>query len=535
MPEHNESMATGEDKKPRTDNKLPKKIRISLFFDGTLNNRDNIEEREKEELSEKDKNPTTGSQIYKEFHTKGANSYDNGRTNIAIMEPHVSADKADYMPDFDLVYKAYIAGQGALTHLKDDVKGYAFAIGASGVPQRAEEGVEKAFSFILSTRKKEFDPALNYIEKLTIDVFGFSRGAATARYAIHVIQQGRILEYDQDTGQPVYEWSPLYQRLNNFNYEVEPDAVEIRFAGLYDTVLSYMGSQYMPRWFANNLLEQRAVAHAKHALHLAAADEHRNDFPLHKIKSAVDKGVGEEYFLPGVHSDVGGSYNQANEILLKRDTDDKNKQYMRTSDEGMAKLSENPFTFWGVKSEAMIINDGNTEIVKQDRDDLVDQGWYRINETRIIDISSDDYGNATRSALDVSRKGIHSSYCNIPLKIMAKAARDTKVKMIIDGKLEDRTKIILEKEPDLLELEDKIIKYMAANKNNSKPEDWKPEDWAPGDVVGKKTAINRDTLKAIRHKHFHFSASKMSKGYNPRFEYDKAKKKYVRKRFYYDG
>ena len=36
-------------------------------------------------------------------------------------------------------------------------------------------------------------------------------------------------------------------------------------------------SQLLPAWIANNTLNQKAVAKAKFALHLAAADEHRVD------------------------------------------------------------------------------------------------------------------------------------------------------------------------------------------------------------------------------------------------------------------
>ena len=250
-----------------------------MFFDGTLNNRVNIEEREGD------------TPIYKENKTIDANSYDNGRTNIAIMEPHVeeTADK------YDFFHKAYIGGQGAISLKKDSKVGYGAGGGISGVADRAEEGVKKAVQLI----SKEIDRSKFYIEKLTLDVFGFSRGAATARYAIHLLLTGDTENYRY----------PIIQRLRDRGYECSQSVAEVCFAGLYDTVLSYYGSQYLP--FTSNVLEQKSVARAQKALHLAAAEEHRRDFPLHNIKSAGEKG--EEYFLPGVHSDVGGSYNLANE------------------------------------------------------------------------------------------------------------------------------------------------------------------------------------------------------------------------------
>ena len=41
----------------------------------------------------------------------------------------------------------------------------------------------------------------------------------------------------------------------------------------------------------------------------ASAEEHRMHLSLHNINSA--KAKGEQYFLPGVHSDIGGGYLDA--------------------------------------------------------------------------------------------------------------------------------------------------------------------------------------------------------------------------------
>ena len=496
----------------RKNEKKPLKIRIVLFFDGTLNNRINIEEREKHEMGE-------ASEAYSNFRTDDANSYDNGRTNIAIMEPHLSKEKEDYTGDYDLVYKHYIPGQGALTRQKDSLWGYALAIGESGVPRRAEEGIKKAVASIFDD-KDNVNSEEHFVEKLSIDVFGFSRGAATARYAIHVIFDGRISQIDEVTGEVYYEWRPISQRLNNLGYEIDEKAVEVKFAGLYDTVLSYFGSQKIP-WTAN-ALQQTAVARAKKALHLAAADEHRKDFPLHTIKSAVNAGVGEEYYLPGVHSDVGGSYNLANEKMLEKETDEGKKTYMLSSDEG----AEKPEFSWlgNAKGKTMVIHEGDTDRLKKDRQDLIDQGWFKENEITLHDMQWDDRGRATYSVLTVSRKNICSAYCNIPLKIMARYARKPDVKLSIDAKLEERANIILKSEEDLLKLEDKINLYIETNKNST------PEDW-----IGNKSLNKHPEIKEIRHRHFHFSASKWSAGYKPNFEWDKVARQYRRRRYYYDA
>lgn len=520
MSAENLPVAQPEEVFEQKNGKDPLKIRVALFFDGTLNNRMNIKEREKDELGKENK-------AGKKFRKDPSNSYDNGRTNIAIMEPHVD-DTAD---GYDLFYKHYIEGQGTFTHKEDSLKGYAFAVGKSGVPWRAEVGIRKAVESI--TNDINIKHNQHYIAKLTIDVFGFSRGAATARYAIHVILDGRISGFNDYTGQVYYEWRPLAKRLNESMLEIEEKAVKVQFAGLYDTVLSYVASQRLS--WTTNALQQMAVARAKKALHLAAADEHREDFPLHRIVSAVKNGSGEEYFLPGVHSDVGGSYNLANEIEIEEEKNESLKKYMRSSNEGSDKEFELDWRGRPKDKKTMVIHEGHSDRLKQDREDLIAQGWYKPNEISVHDVQWDDFGNPSHAMLTVSRNNIRSAYSNIPLKIMARYARAPDVNLKISSELEKRANIILEPEEDLVKLEVVINDYIAANKNNSKPEDWKLEDWDPNDKFGKKSVIDRDTLKAIRHKHFHFSASKWGPGYKPNFEWDAKEKKYKRKRYYYDA
>lgn len=254
---------------------------------------------------------------------------------------------------------------------------------------------------------------------------------------------------------------------------------------------------------------------------IAAADEHRRDFPLHNIHSAKANG-GEEYFLPGAHSDVGGSYNQANEKELEKEADESKKIYMQPSDEGRLVIVE------GRKiSDIMVINRGDPAMIDADRQDLIAQGWYKENEITSEVTRQDDEGNPTECTLTVERFGIHSAYCNIPLKIMAKYAREPAVKLKISTELEDRANIILGKETDLEDLEKTIDSYIAT-KNATK-------DSKPGDWIDDQGEQNTPMLKAIRHKHFHFSASKLELGYAPRFARDKKTSKRRRTRYEYNA
>lgn len=516
-------------------NKKKLKFRFSLFFDGTLNNRTNIEEREKFETG-------STSAPYKKSGDGGSNSYDNGRTNIAIMEAQVPIKKDQKgETGYDYVSKVYIEGQGTFNEQGDSGLGYSMGAGESGVYSRARKGI----SLLLADLDKylEKTPPEEYeIEKIDIDVFGFSRGAATARHCIHV-----LTTYGVNDDYHL----PFFHRVRLLGYtEIKENNVEVKFAGVYDTVVSVNASQYS--YWSDNKLNQRAIAKATKSIHLAAAEEHRLDFPLHTIKSAKDKGAGKEYYLPGVHSDVGGSYNLANEILLEKDVEDSEirvvitagdyseikakreeliNQKVFTSDQlvievtarngrggtgapikgkliELRKLSGKQYMRTSSEIDR-IINRGYVVNLVADRDWLIHQGWYKEDEIRIEIVTYDSSFQALGNLI-VNRKNIKSAYSNIPLKIMAKFAQENGI--TIEPKLEKKANIILKKEYDLRRLETKINSYIGSIGNNSKPDDW----------------LNDKSIKNIRHDHLHMSC-KVAVGYHPRF------KKGKRLRYYYEG
>lgn len=442
---------------PEVDpNKTGIKIRIVLFYDGTLNNRSNIEQREKKtDTYNKNRDP------------EGPNSYDNGRTNINLMEAQVM-DAAD---GYDYYLKFYIEGQGTFNDKKDSLTGYAFGAFSSGVPQRATQGIAAAVAKIKDDLDKK-SPEDFFIEELTIDVFGFSRGAATARQSIHQMIKSTL--------------RPMYIRLRGIGYrDTKKSAVKVCFAGLYDTVLSYFAGQYLhTEW----LMDMKAISEAKKVIHLAASDEHRIDFPVTNIKSAKSADR-EEYFLPGVHSDIGGSYNLALDLELQKDLAEEEKEYMRTTQE-----------------IGRVLNSGSNHAkLLDDRENILALGWYNPEDIAVV-MTSPAVPPTPRSpgwpaqyALKATRKGIHSAYCNIPLKIMTKFAQENGVK--IKPELEKVATHILSKEDQALQdLEIKINKYVDSKTTTSAPGDW----------------LKDLSIKPIRNKHFNFS-SKVGTGYNPRF------------------
>jgi|GEM_PF-1395071 len=564
-----------KDKKPLT-------IRIILLCDGTNNNRNNIAQRETFETNQKQE-----SASHKKFGKKDS-SYDNGRTNIATMEPHVESGEG--VGGYSIIIKVYVQGQGTFNFKKDsNFFGKGMGALSSGVYQRAREGVNDALALLHSKFLVEKESELFYIKQVDVDVFGFSRGAATARHAIHVITTEETIIVADPRGygaQTVVTNQPLFDRLRTtYGYsEMNKNRVKIIFAGLYDTVVSVNASQLMPAWIANNTRSQQAVAKAKFALHLAAADEHRADFPLHRIKSSLNAGKGAEYYLPGVHSDIGGSYNLANDELLVDGKQKKNARIRELKCDGsyskLVKQKEELetlghetvleetawiYTEYGkFPSEGRlyayrqingleyarpsdeierVINRGRVTDLIEDMKQLKADGWYKERQINIdVDYLAStmravtsilkaaispawayEDGSPKSGRLITTRLGISSGYCNIPLKFMVEHAG--KYSILINAKLNKRIKIILSEVPAFASVEGSLRKYMAQKGlTGSKPSDW-------NDITKAKSFCPE--IKYLRNKHLHMSSAftipVMDPGFTPRFEGK------LRRRFYYEG
>jgi hypothetical protein len=233
----------------------PVKIRVAVFFDGTLNNRTNTGLGEKGII-------------------KG-DSYKNALTNIAIMELYYKENT-----DYDHSFSVYVEGIGTEDEKSDSIQGKVFGQGATGILSKVEIGITKVVDKI----NQRLLPN-QQIECLHLDCFGFSRGAAAARNFIY-----SALLSGENT---------LELRLQSSGCGV--GEIKVKFVGLYDTVVSYG----VLRSNDTEELNLDAIRHAEDVVQLAAAEEHRKYFPLTNINSAPH---GVQLFLPGAHSDIGGGY-----------------------------------------------------------------------------------------------------------------------------------------------------------------------------------------------------------------------------------
>lgn len=267
-------VASEPEKKDIDELKTGVSIIAAIFFDGTNNNRNNTEQR------------LGNTDVFKKMDEVDS-SYDNYFSNIAIMERMKVKD-----PEKRIVSK-YIEGEGTEDNKKGDTQGAGFGSGKTGIPAKVEKGKDKI--------REEINKAFNdgeFVKELSLDVFGFSRGAAAARSFITTQKKALQKAY--------------------------PEAkITYRFVGLFDTVSSYepegnfgaFGSA-MSHNFDNDVEELQLELGdiAKKVVHLTAADEYRENFALTNIDSSIHGGVGYELELPGAHSDIGGGYEETEHI-----------------------------------------------------------------------------------------------------------------------------------------------------------------------------------------------------------------------------
>ncbi|SHL25638.1 T6SS phospholipase effector Tle1-like catalytic domain-containing protein [Flavobacterium chilense] len=104
------------------------------------------------------------------------NSYSNDYTNVARMWQCCEQKK----------YAIYVPGMGTDNLMRDSQDGFAFGSGQTGIRARVrnacQQMADKVLEEINSNPKKEIK-----LTQITLDVFGFSRGAATARNLVYEV------------------------------------------------------------------------------------------------------------------------------------------------------------------------------------------------------------------------------------------------------------------------------------------------------------------------------------------------------------
>ncbi|MCK6144350.1 T6SS phospholipase effector Tle1-like catalytic domain-containing protein [Prevotella intermedia] len=401
-------------------------ITIGVFFDGTGNNKYNIEYNKGAKYADK-------KGVYNEKTQKKEidyDSYNQGFTNVAYLWAMYKRS-----PRYNIA-KVYVEGSGTAppkenkqakssdkwisSGKEDDNQGLALGKGDYGVEQKLRKAYELIIEEIRTILANYQNP---YVSSVTFDIFGFSRGATASR---------------------IFAWKALsshssfYTDLKNvLNIGDISKKVSIRFMGLFDTVSSIGLDQIIHDKSKHpNLMIPYKV---KTVVHLVAANEYRRFFPLTTVSSAygLDKSC-MEYVLPGAHSDIGGGYNDIEVEFLYMKEDYPPKEFLEKGNRNRK--------FRGYMSLETLRD--KEWISKEDFNKALRK--YQERTYRNID-------SRTKIPKGIAPyRGVYNTYARIPLQIMYQVAESKGIVFEKGTKWKDKTLAIPDKYPNLI----KVAKYL---------------------------------------------------------------------------
>jgi uncharacterized protein (DUF2235 family) len=174
-------------------------------------------------------------------------------------------------------------------------------------------GVRAAYAFI----------ANNYLAGDEIFLFGFSRGAYTARSVAGLIGAvGLLHEREMGRFMQAWDWFKLGEaqrdpRDLDKSFPLRTPDVPIRCIGVWDTVgaLGVPRNRWIKNWHpcaeAYRFYDTRLGSHVKYAFQALAIDEQREPYqpvPWNQMHAPhPDQDIRQVWFA-GVHSDIGGGY-----------------------------------------------------------------------------------------------------------------------------------------------------------------------------------------------------------------------------------
>ena len=230
--------------------------------------------------------------------------------------------------------KQYVEGIGTEKYKEDSIGGSSIGRGDTGIIAKVERGIKDLVREKIATLPKD-----KKIYKIVFDVFGFSRGAAAARHFCNEVKKpayyvtrtkrdpydkydrnARILTDEKDLVK--HAGGILGTELNKIGlkpYEETYNNIEIRFLGLFDTVVSdlvvkenlgYIATLFTTKpWIpiiAQEYLEDIKTNISglgiKKVFQIRANDEWRANFAY----TPTEKG--HTLYMLGAHSDIGGGY-----------------------------------------------------------------------------------------------------------------------------------------------------------------------------------------------------------------------------------
>ncbi len=334
-------------------------LEINVFFDGTWNSRYNsdryndpnqvykvqetinLPENQKKTRRPFDGDTTRAEHLLKKEYKATETSFARAPTGVDQMArafggnermvvlyadgagaitPHKVREQANPLApnqrsDYDL--KTPHHGLAEKDFSSDSMIGSGLGMGDSGVYGKLGQMFRKIYNVIQQKSQGM------QIDHVSFNVYGFSRGAATARMFVHrVLNYGYdkdiIKEVDKLLNQEEHYVSqqpfdnipskdnptPPPKQLS-FQDILNPARFRVKFVGLFDTVSS-IGTNH-----DDDVVDEKQQLYfddhrrPNQVVHIVAGHEFRQKFAVTTIASAVQNGCGFEVVLPGCHTDIG--------------------------------------------------------------------------------------------------------------------------------------------------------------------------------------------------------------------------------------
>ena len=321
MPSNVINAKSTDTQKPMEVQDVEKEFFISVFFDGTNNK---MEYRQ------------DGTQT-----RNGGTSLRQKDTNVAALSCLAENKKVRDGNKVKYYYHIYIEGPGTtfdgnnergwFEKVKDkpsEVIGLALGTWNRGVIAKVARGVSNVHRYLNGNTQKNERPKV----VLHFCIYGFSRGAACARLFAFLVARAAN---DNETlavessfkGKLDGAAKKLYTSRLTFLDEFKPANRIVEFLGIYDTVSSIgiidetgissvKAVEKNTTIFHNlnardyGLYSPQLSNNVNRTFHICAMDEFRKNFAVTDVgKKVPEKCI--EVFVPGCHSDVGGSYEDS--------------------------------------------------------------------------------------------------------------------------------------------------------------------------------------------------------------------------------
>ena len=315
---------------------VEKEFFISVFFDGT-NNKMNTQQ-EVAQLERKKTNVYgTGSVAEMPKVNQKTSPVQTKDTNVAALSHLVDNKRINADGKVKYYYHTYIEGPGTtydgdnkgdgwfekMKNLPTELVGQALGTWSKGVVAKVARGISEVHSYLngRTTKKERQSVTLHFC------VYGFSRGAACARLFAFLVARAnddnRTIACEDAFKDYLYgSAKSLYSDRLHFLDDYQKQKRLIEFLGIYDTVSS-IGIVDEVGLTDYKLMQSSTIFHnlnardyglyspqmgnVKHTFHICAMDEFRKNFAITDVGKKVP-ATCIEVFVPGCHSDIGGSY-----------------------------------------------------------------------------------------------------------------------------------------------------------------------------------------------------------------------------------